>query len=218
MKDTKLDEEVKEFGPESSDLSANEATENLPKHPTRPSPKPLKPIWRILILVLVIAITVALFILRQKLQNLQNYGYAGIFVLSIAANATIILPIPGVAFTTAMGAIFTPWKVALAAGTGAAIGELTGYAAGLSGEGFIANNKFYTRLLNWMQAHPRWSFGLIVLLAFIPNPLMDVAGMVSGVLRIPAWKYLLACTVGKIGKMMLFAYAGRLSLNLFEAR
>jgi membrane protein YqaA with SNARE-associated domain len=57
-----------------------------------------------------------------------------------------------------------------------------------------------------------------VLLAFIPNPLMDVAGMVSGALRIPAWKYLLACTIGKIGKMMLFAYAGRLSLNLFQPK
>ncbi len=195
------------------------SSEQLTSPPSlKPKPKPLKPIWRVLMLVFIVAITVALFVLRQKLQNLQNYGYAGIFLLSIAANATIILPVPGVAFTTAMGAIFTPWKVAIAAGAGAAIGELTGYAAGLSGEGLISNNKYYTRLLNWMQAHPRWGFGFIVLLAFIPNPLMDVAGMVSGVLRIPAWKYLLACAIGKIGKMMLFAYAGRLSLNLFESR
>ncbi|HSN94527.1 MAG TPA: VTT domain-containing protein [Anaerolineaceae bacterium] len=190
----------------------------VPTRKQKPAPKPLKPIWRILMLVFVLAVTVALFILREKLQSLQNYGYAGIFVFSIAANATIILPVPGVAFTTAMGAIFTPWKVALAAGTGAAIGELTGYAAGFSGEGFISNNKFYTKLLNWMQSHPKWAFGMIILLAFIPNPLMDVAGMVSGVLRIPAWKYLLACAIGKIGKMMLFAYAGRLSFNLFEAK
>jgi len=195
------------------------SSEQLTSPPSlKPKPKPLKPIWRVLMLVFIVAITVALFVLRQKLQNLQNYGYAGIFLLSIAANATIILPVPGVAFTTAMGAIFTPWKVAIAAGAGAAIGELTGYAAGLSGEGLISNNKYYMRFLNWMQAHPRWGFGFIVLLAFIPNPLMDVAGMVSGVLRIPAWKYLLACAIGKIGKMMLFAYAGRLSLNLFESR
>jgi membrane protein YqaA with SNARE-associated domain len=194
-------------------------TEPFSRQPTpKPNPKPFKPIWSILMLVLIVAITVVLFVLRNKLQSLQNYGYAGIFLLSIAANATIILPVPGVAFTTAMGAIFTPWKVAIAAGVGAAIGELTGYAAGVSGEGLISNNKHHNRLLSWMQTHPRWAFWLIVFLAFIPNPLMDVAGMVSGVLRIPAWKYLLACAIGKIGKMMLFAYAGRLSLKLFEPR
>ena len=203
---------------EPTDIESVETASGLPAQKLKPTPKPLKPIWRILMLVFVVAITVALFLLRDKLQSLQNYGYAGIFVLSIAANATIILPVPGVAFTAAMGAIFIPWKVAIAAGTGAAIGELTGYAAGLSGEGLISKNKFYSRLLKWMQSHPKWAFGLIVLMAFIPNPLMDVAGMVSGALRIPAWKYLLACTIGKIGKMMLFAYAGRLSLNLFQTK
>ena len=201
---------------EAAEVQAAEPDASLPSPNAKPAPKPLKPIWRILMLVFVVALTVALFILRDKLQSLQNYGYAGIFVLSIAANATIILPVPGVAFTAAMGAIFIPWKVAIAAGTGAAIGELTGYAAGLSGVGLISKNKSYTKLLNWMKSHPRWTFGLVVLLAFIPNPLMDVAGMVSGVLRIPTWKYLLACAIGKIGKMMLFAYAGRLSLNLFQ--
>lgn len=210
--------ETKNLESKPTEALVDEPVTSLPNPALKPNPKPLKPIWRVLMLVLIIAITVALFILREKLQSLQNYGYVGIFLLSIAANATIILPVPGVAFTTAMGAIFTPWKVAIAAGAGAAIGELTGYAAGLSGEALISNNKHYTYLLNWMQSHPRWAFGLIVILAFIPNPLMDVAGMVSGVLRIPAWKYLLACAIGKIGKMMLFAYAGRLSLNLFQAK
>jgi membrane protein YqaA with SNARE-associated domain len=209
---------VEQTEAEGSDHQDSDPKLSPPPQEMKPTPKSISPIWRILILVLVLAITIALFIFREKLQNLQNYGYSGIFVLSIAANATIILPVPGVAFTTAMGAIFTPWKVALAAGTGAAIGELTGYAAGLSGAGLISKNKYYTRLLNLMQTYPKWTFWLIVLLAFIPNPLMDVAGMVSGVLRIPAWKYLLACTIGKIGKMMLFAYAGRFSLNLFQAK
>ncbi len=218
MSNPDFPENVRALESGTSAAESAKANSDFPTQPLKQSRKPLKPIWRVLMLVFVLAITVALFIMREKLQSLQNYGYAGIFVLSIAANATIILPIPGVAFTTAMGAIFTPWKVAIAAGTGAAIGELTGYAAGLSGEGLISNNKFYNRLLNWMQSHPRWTFSLIVLLAFIPNPLMDVAGMVSGVLRIPATKYLLACTIGKIGKMILFAYAGRLSLNLFEAK
>ena len=216
MNNPNFPEKLEKVESTAEELQSAETISSLPVPNQKPAPKPIKPIWRILMLVFVVAITVALFLLREQLQSLQSYGYAGIFVLSIAANATIILPVPGVAFTAAMGAIFIPWKVAIAAGTGAAIGELTGYAAGLSGEGLISSNKYYTRLLNWMRIHPRWTFGLVVLLAFIPNPLMDVAGMISGVLRIPTWKYLLACAIGKIGKMMLFAYAGRLSLNLLE--
>lgn len=202
-------------------MSGSNPVENdleMVKSGSRGESSSVKPIWRILLLAVVVAVTALLFINREKLQELQNYGYAGIFLFSVAANATIILPVPGVAFTTAMGAIFTPWKVAVAAGLGASVGELTGYAAGLSGEGLVANNKTYTKMLTWMQKHPRWVFWLVVLLAFIPNPLMDLAGMASGVMRIPAWKYLLACAIGKIGKMMLFAYAGKLSVDFLQTR
>ncbi|MEA4811689.1 MAG: VTT domain-containing protein [Anaerolineaceae bacterium] len=171
---------------------------------------------RFFVLLAVLCLTVLLFIYREQLQHLQQYGYLGIFFLSIAANATIIIPVPGVALTTAMGAIFNPIGVAIASGLGAAIGELTGYAAGLSGQGLISDKKFYIRILNWMKTHPRWSFWMIVFLAFIPNPLMDLAGMASGALRIPVWKYLLACAIGKTGKMVVFAYLGRFSFNILK--
>ena len=85
----------------------------------------------------VVALIVALFIFRAQVKKLENYGYFGIFLISIAANATIIIPLPGVAFTTAMGAIFNPIGVAVAAGLGAAIGELSGYLTGFSGQGVM---------------------------------------------------------------------------------
>ena len=57
--------------------------------------------------------------------------------LSILANGTVILPAPGVIFVFAMGAIFNPFWVAVAAGAGAALGELTGYLVGFSGQAVV---------------------------------------------------------------------------------
>jgi len=168
---------------------------------------------RWLTLVGVIALIVVLFIFRDQVKKLEKYGYAGIFLISIAANATIIIPIPGVAFTTAMGAIFNPVGVAVAAGLGASLGELTGYLAGFSGQAVIERVTSYERLTCWMRRHQRLSYLVIAALAFIPNPLFDLAGMASGALKIPLWKFLIACSVGKILKMLCLAYAGYYSLN-----
>jgi uncharacterized membrane protein YdjX (TVP38/TMEM64 family) len=165
-------------------------------------------ILRIIALVGVVALMVALFIFRAQVKKLENYGYLGIFLISIAANATIIIPLPGVAFTTAMGAIFNPIGVAVAAGFGAALGELTGYMAGFSGQGVIERASLYDRLTKWMSAHQNLAYLMIGILAFIPNPLFDLAGMASGALKLPLWKFLIACAFGKILKMLMFAYAG----------
>jgi uncharacterized membrane protein YdjX (TVP38/TMEM64 family) len=173
---------------------------------------------RILALIGVVTVIVLLIIYRNEVQKLKEFGYAGIFLLSIAANATIIIPIPGVAFTTAMGAIFNPIGVAIAAGLGAAIGELSGYLAGFSGQGFLEKQKFYERVLGWMKAHPKWICVIIAVMSFIPNPLMDVAGMAAGALKVPVWKFLVASAIGKILKMLIFAFAGYYSWELFARK
>jgi len=170
----------------------------------------------IIIIIGMILITILVFVFRNEMQQLESYGYLGIFLISIAANATIIIPVPGLAITTTMGAVFNPIGVAIAAGLGAAIGELTGYAVGRTGSSFISDRQFYLRLMGWLGSHPKWSFAVIIFMAFIPNPLMDVAGMVCGALAIPARKYLAGCAIGKTLKMLVFAYAGHYSWRLLS--
>ncbi len=160
---------------------------------------------RICAIIFVLALTVFLYLNRSKVQQLGAFGYPGIFLVSILANATIILPVPGILITSAMGAIFNPFWVAVAAGTGAALGELTGYLAGFSGQGIIENRKWYVRFERWMK---KYGDITIFVLAIIPNPLFDVAGMTAGALKLPVWRYLIWVTLGKIIKMMIFAYFG----------
>ena len=151
------------------------------------------------------ALTVLLLVYRDRIQHLESYGYPGIFLLSILTNATVLIPLPGVVFTSAMGAVFNPFWVAIAAGSGATLGELSGYMAGVGGQVWLSNRDWYQRLENWIKKYNHWP---IILLAFIPNPLFDMAGFIAGAGKVPLWKFLLFTWIGKVAKMLLFAYLG----------
>ncbi|MHC1740802.1 MAG: VTT domain-containing protein [Anaerolineaceae bacterium] len=168
---------------------------------------------RVLVLIVVIAITVFLFLNRNQVSKLQALGYPGIFLVSLFSNATLILPVPGVLFTSAMGAIFNPYWVALVAGSGATIGEISGYLVGFSGQGVIENKKWYDRISGWMQKHGDIT---VFLLALVPNPFFDVAGMVAGALKMPIWRFLLFAFFGKCLKMLAFALGGATLFGVFS--
>ncbi|KAF7837275.1 vacuole membrane protein KMS1-like [Senna tora] len=98
-------------------------------------------------------------------------------------------------------------------GVGTAIGELPPYfisrAASLSGSrldameeldtedrGFIAT--LLTQLQRWFLTHiEHLNFSTILVLASVPNPLFDLAGIMCGQFGIPFWKFFLATLIGK---------------------
>jgi uncharacterized membrane protein YdjX (TVP38/TMEM64 family) len=164
---------------------------------------------RVFALLAVIAITVFIYSIRDQAEQLEAYGYPGVF-LSLLANATIILPAPGIAITFAAGGVFDPFWVGVAAGTGAALGELTGYLAGYSGRGVLEGTAIYQRLLELTRRFGKWT---VLVLAIIPNPFFDVAGAAAGALRMPLPTFLLWATIGKLIKMWAVAYAGALSID-----
>jgi membrane protein YqaA with SNARE-associated domain len=173
---------------------------------------------RILALICAIAITVFIFSIQDEIENLAGYGYPSIFLLSLLANATIIIPAPAIALSFAFGAVYNPLGVAFAAGTGAAIGEITGYLVGFSGQGVVDDIQIYKKLEAWTTKHGAL---LILILAFIPNPFFDLAGVAAGTLKMPIGSFLFWTWLGKMLKMLLFAFAGAASIdwimNLFPA-
>lgn len=166
---------------------------------------------RIVALIFVIAITVyIIYMPEEQAEKLESYGYIGIFLISILANATVIIPAPGLVIVFSMGAKFVPLLVGIAAGLGATIGELSGYLAGFSGQAVIEDQKRYDQMVRWMQKNGPLT---IAVLAFIPNPLFDLAGMIAGALKMKVHRFLFFAMIGKILKMTLFAYAGAGILN-----
>jgi uncharacterized membrane protein YdjX (TVP38/TMEM64 family) len=163
-------------------------------------------------LILVIGLSAIIYLFRDQARSLALLGYPGIFVFAMLSNATILFPAPGVAVVFAMGGLFNPIGVALAAGTGGAIGELSGYVAGLSGQTVVERMDIYKRIAPQIEKYGPWA---ILVLAAIPNPFFDLAGAAAGVLKMPIRLFFLAAWVGQIIKMALFAFAGSLSLGWF---
>ncbi len=167
-------------------------------------------ILRVLAVALVIGITVYIYSIRDRVQEFAAYGYPGIFLIALMANATVFLPAPGVAVVLAMGSIFNPLGVALAAGTGGAIGELSGYLAGFSGQAVVEQTDVYNKINPWIQKYGGWA---ILVLSAIPNPFFDIAGIAAGISKMPFWRFLFFCWIGQLIKMALFAYAGAYSIE-----
>ncbi|UCD41754.1 MAG: hypothetical protein JSV69_14490, partial [Chloroflexota bacterium] len=138
------------------------------------SPERRLTLARILALFVVVALSIFVFSIRDQAEELAVYGYPGIFVLSFLAYATVLLPAPGVAVVFTMGSVFNPIGVALAAGTGAALGELSGYLAGFSGQAVVERVEIYERLTKWMKRNGSLT---VLVLAAIPNPFFDLAGV-----------------------------------------
>ena len=62
----------------------------------------------------------------------------------------------------------------------------------------------------------RYGLAVIAVLAAIPNPFFDMAGIVAGSLRIKWWHFLLAALIGKTVQAIFIAYAGALGIGWVE--
>ncbi len=167
-------------------------------------------ILRIAAILAVIGITVYIYSIRDHVEDFAAYGYPGIFLIALMANATVFLPAPGVAVVFTMGSIFNPIGVALAAGTGGALGELSGYLAGFSGQAVVGRTDVYNKISPWIEKYGGWT---ILVLSAIPNPFFDIAGIAAGMAKMKLWRFLLFCWIGQIIKMAMFAFAGAYSID-----
>ena len=172
---------------------------------------------QILLLLLAIGISLAIVWLtyqyQRELRHLGNYGYLGLFVISIIGNATLIFPAPVFVMACAAGMIYGPIGVGIVAGVGSAIGEMTGYMAGAGGKALIPQGRLYERLHRFMRRHGMLA---IFLLAAIPNPIFDVGGIIAGALQMKGWKFLVAAALGKSIRLGATAWACQSGLPLLQ--
>ncbi len=168
---------------------------------------------RLLALLLAVTVATVLFLFRQRIVEYAGVGYFGVFVVTLLASATVVLPVPGLATVFGAGAVFNPILVGVMAGLGDAIGELTGYLAGYAGQEVIENQAMYIRFEEWMRRHGALT---IILLSAIPNPLFDLAGIAAGALRFSVTRFFLSCLLGKSIKDIMVALAGYYSLTFVE--
>ncbi|HEU4322854.1 MAG TPA: VTT domain-containing protein [Roseiflexaceae bacterium] len=150
-----------------------------------------------------------LFVPRTLIQQLGDYGYLGVFLLTLLASASVFLPSPALGVAALAGATLNPWLVGLVGGVAAGLGETTGYLAGRSGGALAGRSRFYPRVAEWVR---RWGVLTVFVLAFVPGPVLDLAGIAAGTMGMPFRRFLSACLVGKVLRFIVVAWLGRLLL------
>jgi uncharacterized membrane protein YdjX (TVP38/TMEM64 family) len=189
------------------------ALQSPPTDNTEPAAndQPKTVLWqRIAALAVALIVTIGILLVANRIEELQALGYIGAFLIMLIGNATVILPVPGLIFIIAMGSTLNPWLVGLVAGPGAAIGEITGYLAGYGGATPLEDTRLYQRFDRWMDRHGPL---VIFVLAAIPNPVFDMAGLLAGASHMPWWQFMLAAWLGKTLQASGLAWAGALSLD-----
>lgn len=158
-----------------------------------------------LALVTAVLVTVVVLALSFDARQLARLGYAGIFIANLLGSATVILPAPTIIAAFVGGFFLNPIWTGLLAGVGSGLGEINGYLAGYGGKAAIENRDFYERVRPWIARH-----GLVTLfvLAALPNPLFDMAGITAGAMGFPFFKFLVATCAGKTTKGLMLAFLG----------
>ncbi len=162
---------------------------------------------QILMLLFSILISVLIIVFSKQIANFKEFGYLGAFLLTFLGNATVLVPVPVLAPLNILlgGILAIPLLVGLAIGLGSALGELVGYIAGYSGSEIVKSTNRYKRMETKINKYGIWA---IFMLALIPNPLFDIAGLAAGAAGIAWWKFLIAAGIGKTIRAIAFAYIG----------
>lgn len=157
---------------------------------------------------------------RQLAQWMQNfsiqYGYFGIFLISLLGALSVFFPIPYTVVIFTLGGIstFDPVLIALASGMGSAVGEFSGYLLGFGGRKAISE-KYKHKMEFLLKIFDK--FGPIAIFIFALTPLPDDLLFIPlGVMRYSLVKAFIPALIGKFCMSLIIAYSGRLSLQIIR--
>lgn len=145
-----------------------------------------------------------------------QYGYLGIFLISLIGAMSIFVPIPYtiVIFILGASSSFDPILIAVAAGLGSAIGEFSGYLLGVGGRKVIGDT--YKKKMDFITKLFK-KYGSIAIFIFALTPLPDDLLFIPlGVMRYSLLRAFVPAVLGKFFSNLIIAYSGRLSLDIVK--
>lgn len=149
---------------------------------------------------------------QRWVASVEEYAYAGAFVVALLTNLTLAVPVPyNPVVLQLMTAVELPLLVALLAAAGSALGESTGWWVGAQGRAVLPDGGragAAVRRLQRLAVH-RWpAFWGLVAFSAVPNPVFDVAGLVAGAAGVPYRVFLAATFLGRLVRFVVFALVG----------
>ena len=145
---------------------------------------------------------------RRWFVGWGRYGYIGVFLVTLLANASVFIPIPYPSMVARLAVELNTVGVALLAASGSALGETTAFLVGRAGKGVVEETAFYRWLKRQLRT-PLRAFVVLFLLSAPPNPFFDVAGLTAGSLGVRFPIFVAATFCGRIVRMFILAYLGQ---------
>jgi uncharacterized membrane protein YdjX (TVP38/TMEM64 family) len=142
------------------------------------------------------------------MYNFAWLAYIMVFLLTIVANISIIVPVPfAVSIMIVAATKLDPLLVAFVGSLGGAIGELSGYYAGYLGKKIAIPEDIglYQRIRRWISRYGVWAIFFLALQPVIP---FDIGGFIAGAAKMPVRKFWPALWLGKFPKYLVITYAG----------
>ena len=151
-------------------------------------------------LILFILVSFLAWKLKDIMKEWMPVTLLGLLLICFVMNSTVLLPSSSLLVVLEYSYILNPLSVIVVGAIGASLGELTGYMIGAEGASIIKRFKKLSKITN-LKKH---SFLWVMLFAFIPFPVFDIAGIMAGRIRMNPIKFLLASFIGKAVKMTFY--------------
>jgi membrane protein YqaA with SNARE-associated domain len=151
------------------------------------------------------------------MRNLAlEYGYLGIFAISLIGALSIFFPLPYTVVIFWLGGreAFDPFLIAIVAGIGSAVGEFSGYLLGFYGRRVIGTKR-RKKMEFIVKVFDRFGPFAIFLFALTPLP-DDLLFIPLGVMQYSISRALIPALIGKICMNFTVAYGGRLANQIIK--
>ena len=147
-------------------------------------------------------------------QFAVQFGYLGVFIISLIGSMSVIFPVPYTLVIFVLGSVLDPFFVAVSGGLGAALGEFSGYTLGYYGRKIVSKERH--RKMDYMvKLFGRYGSATIFLFALTPLP-DDLLFIPLGVMRYPFLKAFVPALLGKMLMTFILAYSGQQSIELIK--
>lgn len=163
-------------------------------------------IYVVFIFALSLVLSVAFFLFKDFFREASAFGLIGLFFVNLVSSASLFVSAPAFLTVIAGGNIYPPILVGFIASFGAAIGDMISFLFGFSGRKLTRKKLERNPKILFLEKHFKRHGTLIILvMAFIPNPIFDAIGIFAGVLNYSPIRFFIIVFVGRLLRYWLLA-------------
>jgi membrane protein YqaA with SNARE-associated domain len=165
----------------------------------------------------------------EYVEQLQNRGLLGLFIISLFAGSPIPIPTPSMILTFTFGSLLNPVLVGLVSGLGNGIGNALIYWSGRGGHAFFKSftvpdensepkswiGRLFRKIPNLLNRARGRVLLTVFLLSIYPNPVLTPMIIGMGASRFNFPRFFVVICAGKTVQSMILAYLGYFGLRSF---